>query len=545
MSKIAHYLQEHLLGEVLTAPDVRKYFSTDAGIFAIAPAMVVYPRGENDVRKTARFTWQLAERGRVLPITARGLGTDRTGSAIGGGIVLVFPGHMNRILEYDGKTGNVTVEPGINFGKLQQTLHTHGRFLPPYPASLEYSTVGGAIANNSGGEKSVKYGSMRGYVKSLRVVLANGEVIETKRISKRELNKKLGLATFEGEIYRSLDKLLEENQQTITGMQKAVSKNTAGYHLSNIRKKDGSFDLTPLIVGSEGTLGLVVSAELTTELHNPTTTLMAAFLDDVKLAEDIIAALRKLPDGPSAVELIDHRLIEMVDKQYPNQLKGIIDKPHPKMVIMIEFDNLSTRVQKRMAKKIQKLLKQNQVPYKLESDDEGKEKLWKIRHATSTVIAQSSGALRALPVIDDGVVPSDKFNDYISGIYELCARYNMQTGVWGHLADANLHLQPFLDLSQVGDRQKMFKIMDDYYKFVIKLGGTTSGEHGDGRLRAPYLPQLYGEQGYEVLQNVKKIFDPYGTLNPGVKVNVTIDDIKPLVRSSYSLDHLYDHLPHA
>src|SRR5579859_5433683 len=156
MSKAAHYLQEHLLGEVMTSPDARKYFATDSSIFTLAPALVVYPRNENDVRKTARFTWQLAERGRIIPITARGSGTDQTGASLGNGIMLVFPAHMNRILELDTKVNVVAVEPGINFAKLQQTLHTHGRFLPPSPASAEYSTIGGAIANNASGEKSFK-----------------------------------------------------------------------------------------------------------------------------------------------------------------------------------------------------------------------------------------------------------------------------------------------------------------------------------------------------------------------------------------------------
>ena len=122
---------------------------------------------------------------------------------------------MNRILELNTKAKSVTIEPGINYGKLQQVLHTHGSFLPPYPASLDYSTLGGAVASNSSGEKSFKYGSTKGFVKTLRVVLANGEVIETKRLSKRELSKKLGLATFEGEIYRSIDTLLEEHHDTV------------------------------------------------------------------------------------------------------------------------------------------------------------------------------------------------------------------------------------------------------------------------------------------------------------------------------------------
>src|ERR1700754_3070402 len=132
MSKVAHYLQEHLVGEVMTSTDARRYFATDGSILQLAPALVVYPRNENDVRKTARFSWQLAERGRVIPITARGNGTSKSGAALGSGLMLVFPAHMNHILELDTKGGSVTVEPGINFGKLQQALHTHGRFLPPY-----------------------------------------------------------------------------------------------------------------------------------------------------------------------------------------------------------------------------------------------------------------------------------------------------------------------------------------------------------------------------------------------------------------------------
>src|SRR5688572_24659203 len=191
MSKVAHYLQEHLVGEVMTSADARRYFSTDGSILSIPPAVVVYPRSENDVRKVTRFTWQLAERGRVIPVTARGAGTDQGGAALGSGIILAFPAHMHRILELDDKSGVVVVEPGTNYGKLQQTLHTHERFLPPFPACLEYSTIGGAVANNAGGDKSVKYGTTRDFVKSLRVVLANGEVIETARLSKRDLNKKL------------------------------------------------------------------------------------------------------------------------------------------------------------------------------------------------------------------------------------------------------------------------------------------------------------------------------------------------------------------
>ncbi len=543
MSKVAHYLQEHLLGEVMTSADARKYFATDGSIFTLAPSIVVYPRNENDVRKTARFAWQLAERGRIIPITARGSGTDQGGAALGDGVMLVFPAHMNRIVELDPKSGVVVVEPGLNYGRLQQTLQTHERFLPPFPASFEYCTIGGAIANNSGGEKSFKYGSTRDFVKALRVVLANGEVIDTNRLSKRELSKKLGLSTFEGEIYRALDTLIEENRETIEKLRLGVSKNSAGYALANVKEADGSFDLTPLLVGSQGTLGLITEAAIDTEDFNPETILFMAEFAEIAQAEKAVMQLRGLQNMPSALEMVDSQLLALVDRLNPNQLKDIVTKPFPKIVLLVEFDDPNERQRKKTAKKAEKILNEFAARVIQETNPIEQDRLWKIRHASASVVAHSEGQLKAVPIIEDGVVPADKLEEFIGSVYKLFAAANLQVALWGHAGDGNLHMQPFLDLAQVGDRQKAFKLIDEYYKLVISMGGSTSGEHGDGRLRGPYLEKLYGPEVYAILQKVKQIFDPYNTLNPGVKINVTLDDIKPLVRTSYSMDHLYDHMP--
>lgn len=543
MSKVAHYLQEHLVGEVTTASDARRYFANDGSVFSVAPAVVVYPRSENDVRKAARFSWQLAERGRIVSITARGAGSDQSGAAIGDGILLAFPAHMNRVLQLDGKTGTVIAEPGIVYGKLQQTLHTHGRFLPPFPASIEYSTIGGAVANNASGEKSVKYGATRDYVKSLRVVLANGEVIETRRLSKRELNKKLGLATFEGEVYRAMDALIEESQSIIDQTNIHVTKNSAGYSLGDIKRKDGSFDLTPLFVGSQGTLGIITEITLETEAYNPQTTLIMASFDDIGKAGQAVTELRELSDMPSAIEMVDDQLLALVDKINPNLLKTVIAKPFPRVVLLIEFDSISDRTQKRSIKKAKKILDKYATGHQIEDDPRKQTSLWKVRHSSAAVVAHVEGRVKAVPIIEDGVVPVEKFTEYLTGVYQIFERNRLQAAVWGHAGDGNLHMQPFLDLSQVGDRQKAFRVMEEYYSLVISLGGSTSGEHNDGRLRGPYLERLYGKEVYQLFQKVKQVFDPYGILNPGVKINVTLDDVKPLLRNSYSIEHLYHHMP--
>lgn len=543
MSKVAHYLQEHLIGVVITSPDARRYFATDNSVFSMTPSIVVYPKNENDVRKTLRFSWQLAERGRVIPITARGAGTDTSGAALGNGIMLVFPAHMNRILELDGKSGLVTVEPGAIYGKVQQALQTHDRFLPPFPASFEYSTIGGAIANNAGGEKSVKYGVTRDYVRALRVVLANGEVIETARLSKRDVNKKLGLATFEGEIYRAIDALIEEHQDLIDKSELQVSKNSAGYCLSGIKNKDGSFDLTPLFVGAQGTLGVITEVTLETEPYNPSTTLIVGHFDSFDALQGAVLELRSLPQPASAIEMVDDQLLGLVDKLNPNLLKGAVSKPFPKAMLFVEFDDASDRVQKKMAKKAIKIMERFATSHQAETDPAEQEMLWKVRHASSAVAGHVEGSLKALPIIEDGIVPLDRLREYIEGIYDIFTRNRLQAAVWGHAGDANLRVQPFLDLSQVGDRQRAFRVIDEYYNLVISLGGSTSGEQGDGRLRGPYLEKLYGAEMYDLFKKVKQIFDPYGTLNPGVKVGVTQDMVRPLLRSGYSLEHLYDHLP--
>lgn len=541
-SKVAHYLQEHLAGEVMTSVDARQYFSTDSSIFTIPPAIVVYPRNENDIRKAARFTWQLAERGRVIPLTSRGAGTDLSGAALGSGILLVFPAHMNKIVEFDSKSGVLVTEPGANYGKLQQTLQTHGRFLPPYPASLEYSTIGGAIANNASGDKGIKYGATRSYVSGLRVVLANGEIIETARLNKRELNKKLGLATFEGEVYRSIDTLLEENKEIVENFGLAVAKNASGYGLLDVKRKDGSFDLTPLLVGSQGTLGIITEATLETEVYNPETTLVAGMFRDLQNTQEAILELRKFSDAPSSLEMVDGRLLEFVNKINPNQLKGLVEKPYPGAVLFVEFDG-SDRHQKKAAKKARKLFEKLGAEVRVETDMEQQVELWKIRQASSTVVLHAENHANALPVIEDGVVPLDKIAEFIEAIYRMFDQNQLPVAVWGHAGEGNLHVQPHLNLGQVGGRQKAFKLMDEYYKLIVSLGGSLSGENNDGRLRAPYLESMYGAEMYQLFQKVKKIFDPYNTLNPGVKINVDLVDIKPLLRQSYTMDHLYDHLP--
>jgi FAD/FMN-containing dehydrogenase len=540
MEKVAQYLRNHILGEVTTAKDVLDYFSTDGSVLTLRPKVVVYPRRSSDIRKLTRFTWQLAEKGTSIPITARGRGTDQAGGAIGNGVMLAFPAHMNRLMEI-GKD-YVIVQPGINYRTLQDILHAHGRFLPPYPSSIDFSTIGGAVANNAGGQNTLKYGMTRDYVESLEVVLANGEIITTGRLSKRELNKKMGETSFEAEIYRQLDGLLSDNAEIIKDKQMQTSKNSAGYELASVKGKDGSLDLTPLFVGSQGTLGIITKVKLRTEVYNTDTQLILAYFDDMEKAGSAVKELKKL--NPSTIELVDKHLLDFVHKTSPKQLGSLLEEPFPKIVLIIEFDDNSKTARNNKQKKARKLLQKYAFELIHTDDIHEQEIIWKLRHSAAAISSHDSeNGAKALPIIEDGVVPDEKLTEFLDHIYDTFRKYNLETAVWGHAGNANLHTQPFLNLAKTEDRQKLFKIMDEYYGEVIKMGGSTSGEHSDGRLRAPYLKELFGEEMYSIFEKVKKIFDPYNTLNPNVITGVEKKDLAPMLRREYSMRHLYDHLP--
>jgi FAD/FMN-containing dehydrogenase len=541
MSKVAHYLQEHLLGEVTDSPEVRRHFAHDASILRLAPAIVVYPRTESDVRKTARFSWQLAKRGRTMPITARGGGSNTSGSAIGSGILLVFTAHMNKILMLDAKKEFVVVEPGATYDKLEQTLYTHGLFLPPYPGSQHYASIGGGIATNAIGEKSVKYGETGQYVQKLRVVLANGEVIETGPVSKRELNRKMGLPTFEGEVYRSLDTVLEENAELIANESQRVRalRDAVGYNLAAIKSKKG-FDLTPLFISSQGTLGIITEATMEVVSHNPITSMALISLDNLDDLHALLPDILKLK--PSICDMINHAAIELVRQINPNQLADVLDRPKAAIHLFIELDDIKEGDQKKALKKLRKLAQKIDAGFHATREPEEIERYWKIRHSISTILTRPHGQQKAVPVAEDVCVPLGSLVEFLKLSAEVYQENGLPAAAWGHAGDGVVHMQPMLDLGQVGDRQKMSKVSEAIYAIVKKLEGSISAAAGDGRIRAPYTSAIHSPEYFALIKKVKGIFDPYNILNPGVKT-ASAEEVRALMRGEYDLAHHHEHLP--
>jgi FAD/FMN-containing dehydrogenase len=541
MGKVAQYLQEHLLGEVTDSPEARKQFAQDASILRIAPSIVVYPRDEDDIRKTMRFSWQLAERGRGLPITPRGGGSDTSGAAIGSGILLIFTAHMNRILELDQKKQFVTVEPGVTFDKLEQTLHTHGLFLPPYPASKHYATIGGGLANNAIGEKSVKYGPLGNYVERLRVVLANGELIETGPIGKRELNKKLGMSSLEGEIYRTVDAMLEENAGLIEQSNHHIKaiRNNAGFNITDLKHKKG-LDLTPLFIGSQGSLGIITEATLTTETYTPNTKLALVSLNDLNDLHEVLPKILKLK--PSICDMINRSVVEQVTRINPNQLAGLLKSPGAAVHLFVEFDDPKEANQKKSIKQLKKILQKIEGSIDIAEKPQEHIKIRKVRESVTTILTSPKGQSKAVPVAEDICVPITNLVEFLHKATEVYASLGLVAPAWGQAGEGVVRMQPMLDLGQIGDRQKLAKLTDSIYKAAIQMDGSITASAGDGRVRASYTRSMYGPEIHNLMLKIKNSFDPYNILNPGVKT-ATQEDVKALMRGDYSLAHRHEFLP--
>lgn len=540
MSKIAHYLQEHLIGEVSANAEVREHLATDSSVLSLTPLFAVYPKNEQDIRKTLRFSWQLAERGKVLPVTARGAGCDTSGSAIGSGAIIIMASHLNKILAFDAKKKLATIEAGISFDKLQQTLFTHDLCLPAYPKELD-STLGGGMANNVIGEKSIKYGDLHSYIQSLRVVLANGEVIETGPLSKKELSYKMGLSTFEGQIYRALDALLDDNSENIKKYSFASETryNAIGYQLSKVKNKS-SFDLTPLFLGSQGTLGIITEANIKLEDYNEETTRALISLPNYDDLESALPALINL--GPSMLNFINRAALEQVRQTNPKLINGILPTDGADVHLLIEFDDKKEATRKQKIKNLTKIVDGCGGDLAGSTKFEDKQKMSKVFDSVAALFIPPQGVHVAVPIAEDIMVPPAKLSEFLRQAKNFFRECHLPDAIWGNAGVGMISVYPTLDLSQVSDRQKYFKLSEGLFNLATSLGGSITAAAGEGRVKAPYVRQLYGEELYNLTTATKAIFDPYGILNPGVKT-MNINEVKALLRSSYSLTHRHYHRP--
>lgn len=523
MSKIAAYLRGHISGEVSTRDDIRNALATDAGMLAIKPELVVYPRNTNDVRKIARFSWQLAENGHALPLTIRGAGTDTTGAAVGKGALIVTAAHMNQVFEYDAKQKMIRLQPGVTVSALLSALTLSGASVPSIVGAKPYGTVGGAIATAVAGPLAGKYGSIAQTLDQLEVVLASGDVLQTKRINKRELNRKKGLQGFEGDIYRGIDGIVEEYADVFD---KLALNDMAGYNtIADVKRKDGSFDLTPLFVGSQGTLGFVTEMIMKADFRSNKTGSLAIVFGESDAARDALDQLANL--RPALLEYYDADLFTAAIKagrSYKFYTEAS-EKMVPQSVVVVGFDDFNDHRRQKNVKKAAKLFdKAKNVHITLEDGNQPGE-LEAILDVTYYTMVPDGTTAASTDLFSGFYIPTARLEDFMKALRALAAHEHVALPLAGHAITNTYAVYPSLSLAKVADKQKFFKLIDALTKLVYAHGGTMVAEGGEGRLKTRAIYAELDTRVVEMYDAIRKVFDPFGTLNPGVK---QVSDVRTL-----------------
>jgi FAD/FMN-containing dehydrogenase len=528
MNKIAVYLNEHLLGEVSSSKAIRRRYSRDGSVLTITPEIVVFPRVTNDIRKTARFAWQLAEKGHALGITIRGLGSDGTGAAIGKGVVVSTSTHLNKIIHIGIKDKLVHVQPGVTFGTLNSVLKWNGLTIPNTPSHAPTATVGGAIASNALGTT----GEVSGAIEKLEVVLANGDLIETGRINRHDLSKKLGIQTFEGEIYRKLEGLLEDNEELLKQIANDPVRDNAGYkNIALVKQRDGSFDLTPLFIGSQGTLGIISEVVLKSDFYNERQTMAVVVTESNGVARDIADQLKTL--DPAALEIYDGELFRRASAQGAQfSLLGPTDQIGS--VVYVCFNDFSERARAHKLKKMRKFLSKIGAGM-VDSTDHAVEEFDVLTGVGQSLAITANENEAALPLIDGSYIPLERREEFSGAIAELASRHHIALPLKENVLTGTVYAYPVLKLDSVSDKQKLFKLLNDFATLVDKADGAFVSDGAEGRLKANAAWSVMDEAHAQLYEQVRAIFDPFGTLNPGVKQKNDIRTLVSALRASYDI----------
>lgn len=529
-----------LKGEVTDDEQSLKAFSKDASIFELRPQIIVAPQDTLDIQKLVGF---INSQPPGLSVTARSAGTDMSGGAINDSIILDMTKHFNQIKKV-GENFALT-QPGVYYRDFEASTLKRGLLLPCYPASRELCTVGGMVANNSAGEKTLSYGQTQNFVQSLKVILADGNEYKLESISKNDLNKKLAQKNFEGQLYRKIYQLIEKNFLLIRKAKPKVHKNSSGYLLWEVWNRQ-TFDLSKLIVGSQGTLGII--SEIKFKLIKPKkhSKLLVIFLKNLDGLDQIVN--RILTHHPESFESFDDYTLKVAMRFLPEVLKIMNAKnafslflqflPEvwmslsggvPKLVLIAEFTADTSREADSLCKKAQQDLSRFHLQSRITKGEQEAKKYWTLRRESFNLLRHHAGRLRTAPFIDDLIVRPENLSMFLPRLQKILNQYQLIYTIAGHIGDGNFHIIPLMDFTDPRTKQIIPELSQKVYNLVFAFNGSMTAEHNDGLIRGPYLEKMYGPEVYQLFKEVKNIFDPKNIFNPHKKVDAT---------SEYSFSHL-------
>lgn len=501
-------LKESIEGEVRFDKISRALYSTDASVYQIEPAGVVIPRHREDLIRVV----EICRRSRC-PMTMRGGGTSQAGQAIGEGIVIDTSKYLHRVLEVNAEERWVRVEPGIVLDELNAQLAGLGLRFAPDISTASRATIGGMMANNSAGARSVLYGKTLDHVLEQVVMLADGSIVHFREIARTETPTGESL---EAACYRKVLRLASEHAEEIARRYPKILRRVGGYNLDEFTDAAKPVNLAKMMVGSEGTLGVVLEAKLRlVPLPKAKAVMVIEFAD---LLESLAATPVILRHGPSAVEVMDKAILD--NTRQNAALDGIrksFIEGDPGATLCVEFyadkqEDLPPRL-----RALEENLRADKLGYgyRAETEPAAQARIWSLREAALGLSMAMKDDAKSIPFVEDTAVAPERLSEFIARFLKLLSAHETTAGIYAHASVGCLHVRPVINMKTAAGVRKFEAIAEDVAALVLEYGGALSGEHGDGLVRSPFLRRMFGDTIYEAFREIKRTFDPDGIFNPG------------------------------
>ena len=504
-------LEQQIEGEVRFDRVSRVLYSTDASVYQIEPLGVVVPRSREDLIRIVRICARYR-----CPLTMRGGGTSQAGQSIGRGLVADTSKYLHRILELNIAERWVRVEPGVVLDELNAQLRPHGLRFAPDISTASRATIGGMMANNSSGARSVFYGKTIDHILDQEVVLSDGSVVSFGTLTPADLETASAGASLAAQCYRVVRSVSADHADEIEHRFPKVVRRVGGYNLDEFIRPGQPFNMVKLMVGSEGTLGVVLNAKLNlVPLPKAKAVMVIQFAD---LLESLAATPAILRHRPSAVEVMDKFILDHTRQSAALEAlrRGFIDGD-PASILCVEFyadrdEDLPPRLDA-----LERDLREQGLGYRYHVllDPSAQARVWSLREAALGLSMAMKAGAKSLSFVEDTAVAPEKLRDYIARFLAIVKRHGSSTGVYAHASVGCLHVRPVVNLKTEAGVRMFEAIANDVADLVLEFGGALSGEHGDGLVRSPFMRKMFGPVLYEAFRTIKHAFDPHGILNPG------------------------------
>ena len=537
MENIIREIKSFFRGDIDAMPETLENYSRDASLFVVRPSLVVYPRDAADIGALVKYVSEKKSEHPEISLTVRSAGTDMSGGAVNDSIIMDVTRYMNHIIEVTDEYA--IVEPGCFYRDFERATLARNRIMPAFTASKDLCAMGGMFGNNSGGEKTLRYGKFEKYILESRIIFSDGNEYVVKPLSQSEFEAKIAQGDFEGNLYKSVFETISKNYEAITKAKPVVLKNSSGYYLWNVWDRDcGIFDLNRLLVGSQGTLGIVTQMKLGLVPVAPATRMLAVFLPDIHRLGELAAVINQY--HPDSVESFDDASLKLAMKFLPDLLRQMglwralglafryipealmmLRGKMPKLILLIEVCESDDVAATTHIESIRSALQPFGYDMRATRSSRGGEKYWRIRHESFNLLRRHVRGMHTAPFIDDVIVPPGVLPEFLPRLTAILDREHILYTIAGHVADGNFHIIPLMDFKDPKTRDIILRVSDEVYDLVLSYRGSLTAEHNDGLIRTPFIERMFGPFITTLFRQTKTLFDPENILNPRKKVGAT------------------------